>query len=323
MSSRTPAPFAAGGHVVDLLGEGRHGVGYRRREADLREKGVIVLGVADAHRVVHRDPQPAERLAQPGLLRTRRSAGLITASLLKMICSSRPSRRMVSSTATSCGTTVATMILPASYGTPAARRPSRRRRRRRIDEILDPLGLRVEEDGAVLRHHQVEEIDLGTDGQDVVEAPAGDQQNPPSRIPGHPAAPALFPVRSSPRSRASHRNRRRECGTTLRHDTIASRDQKPGSGRWALGLCNLKPVDFASGGRRAVAAGVVTGENQQVVTGTISLTPRQPGGDSAPPSRAGRIGGRKRRAMIPMRQRRHDPGRSDLACSRGSPVWRV
>ena len=80
----------------------------------------------------------------------------------------------------------------------------------------------------------------------------------------------------------------------------------------------LKPVDVASGGRRAVAAGVVAGENQQVVKGTISPTPRHPGGDSAPPSRAGRA--RVTSLCAKPRARRY-PASSTSPRRQECPIW--
>ena len=110
------------GDEVGMLGERRHGVGDRDGEPHLGEEGVVVLGIPDAHGVVTEMPMRASAWRRPISFDTPLGR-IITASLLKMICSSSPSRRIVSSTATSWGTMVATMTRPVQYGTPAARRP--------------------------------------------------------------------------------------------------------------------------------------------------------------------------------------------------------
>ena len=96
---------------------------------------------------------------------------------------------MVSSTATSCGTTVATMTRPVSYGTPAARRPASKVGGGGSARSSARLALRVVEHGAVLGHDEIEEVDLRADGEEVLEAPAGDEQNAPAGFPYAAATP--------------------------------------------------------------------------------------------------------------------------------------
>jgi hypothetical protein len=98
----------------------------------------------------------------------------------------------------------------------------------RFCELFDALCRRVEQHGAVLGHDQVEEVDLGTDRQQIIEASAGNQYHP---------SPGL----AHPPQRLHGRRRDRAAG---RQRTVVVTDQRVKPCPSALNGC----------GRRCAAA---------------------------------------------------------------------
>ena len=107
-AARAPEPDVGG--ILDH----RQRIGDCRRASASPEEGMIVLGIADAHNIVRRQLQLLGAAASPVALLTP-AGSTMTAPLLKMICNSSPSSRMVSSTAW-CGSHVATIDLPTETG---------------------------------------------------------------------------------------------------------------------------------------------------------------------------------------------------------------
>ena len=95
--------------------QGWDGVGHRHRTFADRQKRMIVLGVSHADYLVTGEPHGTRAALRPLPLFTP-DGNTITASTLKMICSSRPRSRIVSKTTTSCGRLVAKIARPLMTG---------------------------------------------------------------------------------------------------------------------------------------------------------------------------------------------------------------
>ena len=230
MSSIDAARLGRRGHPVGPLLERRQGVCDGDGSTRRGEKGVVVLGVADADGVVRREPQLRQRRSRPVALLTP-DGSTITAPLLKMTCSSSPRSRITSSTAVSCGSQVATMTWPTESGRCRAARSASTnssaaaRRARRA-----AVGGRVEQ-RAVLGDDALEELDCGKDREQLVELAAGDE---------HELAACLLEffqrlgrlvvycaIRKSKRSRSPPRGRCNARDTC--HAASAAAASRPGS----------------------------------------------------------------------------------------------
>ena len=174
-------PIRGAGHEVGLGDQRRDRVAHRHREAGEAEEGVVVLGVADADRIVRGHAEAAERLLEPALLRDGRRQhhdGLAIEDDLQLepeVVDRAQDRRVVRHHRRDDDAP-----RREGHARPLERGEKGRRGRRR--EVVHPLGARLVEHGAVLRDDPVEEVELGTHDEQVVEPPSGDEDDPTPRM---------------------------------------------------------------------------------------------------------------------------------------------
>ena len=108
---------------------------------------------------------------------------IITAPLLKMICSSRPRSRIVCSTVVSCGSQVATITSPTSIrGTPRRASVSTNSRGGGSVSVVTSSVSRIVKHGTVVGDDEIAQTDLRENVQQLLDDATGDQHQLSARF---------------------------------------------------------------------------------------------------------------------------------------------
>ena len=174
--------FVVPGHQVGGVLQHRHCVGHRNPALAEVQEGVIVLGVADADDVVCRQTELAERLGEAGRLaqaRRQHHHGVLVERHMQL-----------ESEITDDLEDGGLMGLPRRHDHPADRDrgnttlPQRADKRfgRRLAEELFLARCRAIDDSAVLCNDSVEQLDVRTDREQVLQLATGHEDEPTARV---------------------------------------------------------------------------------------------------------------------------------------------
>ena len=174
--------LGAPGHQVGGVLQHRQRVGHRNPALAEVQEGVIVLGVADADHVVGRQTELAERLGEAGRLaqaRRQHHHGVFVERHVQLepeIADDLEDRGLVG--------------LPCRHDHPAdgdrghTALPQRADKRfgRRLAEELFLARCRAIDDSAVLCDDPIEQLDVRTDREQILQLAAGDEDQPTARV---------------------------------------------------------------------------------------------------------------------------------------------